>query len=249
MSRVSEHLEARRDGQKKTTVYSVYTVLDSWAFMGACARVERTSLDSEARRRGLSPGVRATPSTLYTARGSQGHLTRAQIMWWTVGMARPPHTWSLDGFQMAMLGCQSMANQNSDKTHCINGHPFDEENTIVVPGGRKCRACKTADTLARGRKHHYAREWDRRLKEEAILHYGGECACCHETQIVVLTLDHVDGQGAQHRRDTGCGSGGRFYRWLRARGWPNDPELQVLCFNCNQAKHILGVCFHAATID
>lgn len=28
------------------------------------------------------------------------------------------------------------------KTHCKHGHPFDEENTIKVKGGRACRACK-----------------------------------------------------------------------------------------------------------
>jgi hypothetical protein len=29
------------------------------------------------------------------------------------------------------------------RTHCKNGHPFDEENTLVQPGGwRRCRACR-----------------------------------------------------------------------------------------------------------
>jgi hypothetical protein len=27
------------------------------------------------------------------------------------------------------------------KTHCKRGHLFDEDNTLVVPRGRKCRAC------------------------------------------------------------------------------------------------------------
>lgn len=31
---------------------------------------------------------------------------------------------------------------NKAKTHCKRGHRFDEENTIWVPAGRKCRACR-----------------------------------------------------------------------------------------------------------
>jgi hypothetical protein len=35
---------------------------------------------------------------------------------------------------------------NARKTHCVNGHPFDEENTYLRPGRngqtwRQCRAC------------------------------------------------------------------------------------------------------------
>jgi hypothetical protein len=34
---------------------------------------------------------------------------------------------------------------SASKTHCKHGHPFDEENTIIRPGGRKCRTCVRAD--------------------------------------------------------------------------------------------------------
>lgn len=30
---------------------------------------------------------------------------------------------------------------NAAKTHCINGHAFTEENTVIVDGWRQCRAC------------------------------------------------------------------------------------------------------------
>jgi hypothetical protein len=30
----------------------------------------------------------------------------------------------------------------ANKTHCPQGHPYDEENTILYKGKRKCRACK-----------------------------------------------------------------------------------------------------------
>lgn len=33
---------------------------------------------------------------------------------------------------------------NAAKTHCDQGHPFDEENTYVSKRGRACRACANA---------------------------------------------------------------------------------------------------------
>lgn len=39
------------------------------------------------------------------------------------------------------LRSNSATSRNAAKTHCLNGHPFDEENTRPVPGGRFCRAC------------------------------------------------------------------------------------------------------------
>jgi len=32
-------------------------------------------------------------------------------------------------------------NYNAVKTHCPNGHPYDDENTLSVNGKRQCRIC------------------------------------------------------------------------------------------------------------
>ena len=32
-------------------------------------------------------------------------------------------------------------NQNTGKTHCVNGHPFDADNTWAGGGRRNCRTC------------------------------------------------------------------------------------------------------------
>lgn len=38
--------------------------------------------------------------------------------------------------------------RNAAKTHCVNGHPFDDTNTYVPPtGGRLCRICRVAADL------------------------------------------------------------------------------------------------------
>ena len=45
-------------------------------------------------------------------------------------------------------------NINAAKTHCMNGHPFDDDNTYVNPstGSRVCRVCY----------REYLREWKRK---------------------------------------------------------------------------------------
>lgn len=75
----------------------------------------------------------------------------------------------------------------------------------------------------------------RSLKIECLQQYG-ECKCqCGEDDIVVLTLDHVNDDGAKHRRETNT-RGVNFYFMIRKNGFPNDPPLQVLCMNCNIRK-------------
>lgn len=41
-----------------------------------------------------------------------------------------------------VLRGDSITGRNARKTHCLRGHPFDEQNTrIMKGGGRACRAC------------------------------------------------------------------------------------------------------------
>lgn len=48
--------------------------------------------------------------------------------------------------------------KNSRKTHCINGHPFDEVNTRWRPNGqRTCRACERSTGLRATRKYRAKR--------------------------------------------------------------------------------------------
>jgi hypothetical protein len=81
----------------------------------------------------------------------------------------------------------------------------------------------------------------RGLRGEALLIYGdGSCAECgyRPDDVTELELDHVNGDGAEHRRQLGLGrsAGRQFVIRLRARGWPNDPPLQTLCHDCHVAK-------------
>ena len=74
----------------------------------------------------------------------------------------------------------------------------------------------------------YCHDYRARLRHIIINHYGGKCACCGETNIDLLTIDHMNGGGKKHLKEIGnC----NFYRWLRDNGFPTG--FRVLCFNCN----------------
>ncbi len=89
----------------------------------------------------------------------------------------------------------------------------------------------------------------RRKKREVMDGYGGKCACCGETELAFLTIDHIDGGGCKHRRSLNMGAGVQFYRKLLREGCPSG--YQVLCFNCNMGRAVNGgVCpHHAPTTD
>lgn len=86
-------------------------------------------------------------------------------------------------------------------------------------------------------------KWARKLF--VLRHYGGDppqCQCCGEVHIQFLAIDHVNGDGASHRRELGLKGGTAFYSWLVQNGLPDG--FRVLCHNCNMAYGIWGVCPH-----
>jgi hypothetical protein len=87
------------------------------------------------------------------------------------------------------------------------------------------------------------RETRKQVRLEALQAYGGEtptCVCCGEGMLLFLALDHVNGGGHKHRKETG---GGGFYTWLRRHNYPTG--FRVLCHNCNLGRQLNGgVCPH-----
>ena len=102
-----------------------------------------------------------------------------------------------------------------------------------------------------GKYGEYNRKSTLKLKRQVMDAYGGRCACCGETELIFLTIDHINNDGAEHRRQiaaekgtTWLQGGRETYRWLRDNGFPEG--FQVLCANCNCGKHWNGgVCPHA----
>lgn len=78
------------------------------------------------------------------------------------------------------------------------------------------------------------RDWRARIKAEALRRYSpGEPACAHcgYKDERALTLDHINDDGAEHRRKEGFAHAAV---WARTNGWP--AIFQVLCMNCQFIK-------------
>jgi len=82
--------------------------------------------------------------------------------------------------------------------------------------------------------------YKRRLKLKIIEEYGGKCVCCGENRFEFLTIDHINGDGKQHRKELGANM---LYNWLKKNNFPKD-NFQLLCMNCNFAKGHFGKCPH-----
>lgn len=86
------------------------------------------------------------------------------------------------------------------------------------------------------------------LREQVFAAYGGyKCSCCGETEPMFLSIDHVNNDGAEMRKNGVHSRGGSpFYQWLRKNGFPDG--FQVLCMNCNVGKHRNGgICPHKSS--
>ena|SRR3990167_8349065 len=85
----------------------------------------------------------------------------------------------------------------------------------------------------------------KRLRAEIIHAYEGRCVCCDEARPEFLGIDHINGDGAAHRRALGRKP---LYRWLRQNGFPKD-GFRLLCHNCNFARGHYGYCPHEVRVD
>lgn len=85
------------------------------------------------------------------------------------------------------------------------------------------------------------RDWHWRVRLEVIAAYGGRCACCNESEPLLLTIDHTNGDGKSHRLKIKQRS---IYPIVKREGFPRD-RYRLLCFNCNIGTHHNGgVCPH-----
>lgn len=86
------------------------------------------------------------------------------------------------------------------------------------------------------------RRYTAERKRIVLEHYGDKCTCCGETEPKFLTIDHINNDGHKHRHKLGS----RIYWDIIKNNFPSD--LQILCFNCNCAKGIYGICPHEEAI-
>lgn len=108
------------------------------------------------------------------------------------------------------------------------------KNPIRTPETTLCQLC-----VDRLKSNHKMRK--SRLRREIVDHYGACCACCGETQYEFLTIDHVNNDGAVHKRVVGRDTYS-VLRWIKANDFPNS--IQILCYNCNCVRNTYGYCPH-----
>jgi len=109
---------------------------------------------------------------------------------------------------------------------CVCGQTAEASKT-------SCRRC--LDLAAKS-----SRNLRRRNRLIALKHYGIGCAYCGENLEAFLTIDHINNDGAKHRKELvgkSCG-GVDIGSWLRKNSYPKG--FQVLCVNCNHAKGRIG---------
>ena len=113
-----------------------------------------------------------------------------------------------------------------------------EENIYIqcAKNSTAYRKSRCSDCLFKVRKKLHLK------KIEIFNGYGGcVCACCGETHIEFLSIDHINGGGIKHRKSLG-GSNQAIYTFILKNNFP--PEFRVLCMNCNWSRGIHGYCPH-----
>ena len=94
----------------------------------------------------------------------------------------------------------------------------------------ECRKCQGVVNL----------DYRLKIKREILSHYGEKCTnpSCVMDDIVLLTIDHIHNNGAEHRKTIKNAGGHAFYLWLKRNNFPEG--YQTLCWNCNCYKGVTG---------
>jgi hypothetical protein len=161
-----------------------------------------------------------------------------------------------------------MAQKDAAKTHCPQGHPYDETNTYIdTDGGRRCRECARAGAAERNRRYRQRhpervregeqryrernrerlrvenRERERERRERArlavIAALGGVCCDCGFSDVRALEVDHVNDDGTLDRARFASGTGINIVLYLQqVVSEARSGRYQLLCRNCNWIKEI-----------
>jgi hypothetical protein len=109
---------------------------------------------------------------------------------------------------------------------------------------RKNNLERRKESEKKSKRNHPGQEMSRnhRIRALVLEHYGNCCACCGEDHAEFLCVDHVKGDGSQHRKIMNFHSGQQIYRWLVRNDFPDG--FRLLCWNCNASLGIRGYCPH-----
>lgn len=123
---------------------------------------------------------------------------------------------------------------NIKKSQRISRRQWCKKNEVKMSEYQKIYRKNNRSILTIKKKEYW-----KKVRLEGIIIYGGKCICCGESKQEFLTLDHITGRSIKEKGITGQ----KFFGLLKSQGWPKD-NYQLLCFNCNCAKGIYGICPH-----
>ena len=119
---------------------------------------------------------------------------------------------------------------------------YRNNNLEKVKERNKLWVSKNKDRVREIKKEWYRKQangYRKELRIEVIKIYGGKCVCCGENRFEFLAFDHINNDGAKHRKERGNMN---IVEWLRKNHYPKN--IQLLCHNCNLSKGFYGYCPH-----
>lgn len=149
--------------------------------------------------------------------------------------------------QKYCIGCRQVVRREWDRAHSEDWrvkHPETAKST-------QRRAIEKDPERYASMQRLWSARYIARVKRLVLGRYSNEtlsCSCCGESNLDLLTLDHINNDGAEERRGLfGIHrfGGSSFYRTLIKRDFP--PGYAVLCMNCNWSKGKHDICVHQAS--
>lgn len=143
------------------------------------------------------------------------------------------------------LGICTLCNERAELNRTMCRKHLDRENArrAGYSADGRCRCGNPSSTHTCADCSARFKALNRALKLSVLTHYSSgkpECACCGESIVDFLSIDHINNDGAAHRKEIGQS---KLYGWLKKNKYPAG--YQVLCMNCNFGKGINGgVCPH-----
>lgn len=138
--------------------------------------------------------------------------------------------------------------RNPERIREINKRSRDRHKDVWRAANKRYwqKVKATPELLEKERKRKAAdqKRYLRRARLKCLHYYGGnhpKCACCNEDTIEFLTIDHINNDGAKFKKENPSWAN-RIPQWLVKNDFPTG--IQVLCYNCNNAKRSYGICPH-----
>ena len=147
----------------------------------------------------------------------------------------------------SLINRQVCANSSCGKTYevllarhsqyCSKKCFFDAQHLGAICNHKECetpitKRNKSGYCIKHRKKHDY-----NKCKTMLYNQLGNKCVCCGERDWMFLTVDHVNNDGGKLRKERPA----LTKIWALYKAYRENPgSLQLLCMNCNHAKHRNG---------